>query len=124
MNDVDDFFRALKYPPYAELEVVRSIILGASPAIAGGIKWKAPSFLTSEWFATMNLRASVVQIILHLGAKVRKDPGAELGISDPSGLLEFLAKDRASVTFADLRSLEARRRALQEIVRQWIARVR
>lgn len=123
-NEVDDFFRGLKHPRKAELERVRSIILGASPAIAEGIKWNAPSFRTSEWFATMNLRASDVQIILHLGAKVRNDTEAGLGIRDPNRLLKWLANDRATVKFADLKSVKASQRALEEIVRQWIARVR
>jgi hypothetical protein len=48
----------------------RQIILDADASIAEGIKWNAPSFYTSEYFATIQLRAKDgVQVILHLGAK-------------------------------------------------------
>lgn len=123
-NEVDDFMRALKHPRKDELEAVRAIILGASPAISEGIKWNAPSFRTSEWFATMNFRANVVQVIFHRGAKVRSDTGAGLGITDPVGLLEWLGPDRASVKFGNMKATRSNSAALKRIVRQWVACVR
>lgn len=114
--------RALKHPLKHEWEAVRAIILGASPAISEGIKWRAPSFRTSEWFATMNLRANVVQIIFHLGVKVSTDAGAKARIKDPAGLLEWLGPDRASMRFAEMDAIESGA-ALRKIVRQWIALV-
>jgi hypothetical protein len=123
-NEVDDFMRALKHPHKEGLEAVRATILNASPAIAEGIKWNAPSFRTSEWFATMNLRANVVQVIFHLGAKVRTDAGARARIKDPAGLLEWLGQDRASVRFADIGAIKSDGTALRKIVRQWVACVR
>ena len=44
-------------------------------------------------------------------------------IDDPGDLLQWLAKDRAMVTFADEAALAARRAALTGIIRQWIAHV-
>jgi hypothetical protein len=42
-------------------------------------------------------------------------------ISDPDRLLEWLAKDRCAAKFRDLNEVKAKRAALQDIVRQWIA---
>ena len=103
---------------------LRQIILAADPSIAEGIKWNVPSFRTSEYFATMHLRAKEsVQVILHLGAKTRDTSITGVAIADPGSLLVWLAKDRASVTFGDLNDIDARRSAFTDIIRQWITHV-
>jgi len=120
-NEVDEFMRKLDHPLKAELEAVRAIILGASPEISEGIKWNAPSFRLNEYFATINIRKDEILVILHLGAKVKDNSTAGLTISDPTGLLEWLAKDRAAVKFRDMKALKPSRAAFENIVRQWIA---
>jgi len=120
-ESVATFLAALDHSFKPEIIALRQIILDADPGIAEGIKWNAPSFRTSEYFATFNLRAQDgAQIILHLGAKVRDSAAAGVAIADPGGLLKWLAKDRAAVTFRDLPDIEARRVAFTGIIRQWI----
>ena len=93
-ESVDTFLAALDHPMKPEILAIRQIILGADPGIAEGIKWNAPSFRTTEWFATFHLRAKVgLQVILHLGAKARSTP--DIAFDDP--LFIWLGKDRASV---------------------------
>ena len=66
-----------------------------------------------------HLRAkSGLAVILHLGAKARAE--AKPDIKDPKKLLAWLAKDRAMVSFEDLKDLRAKARALQAVIRQWI----
>ncbi len=117
------YLRELKHPLKKEIEAVRQIILGVSPQISEGIKWNSPSFRTKEWFATLNLRAQDgkerVWLILHLGAKV-KDKAKPVKIADPAGLLKWLGKDRALATFTDAKDVQAKRSALQAILREWI----
>lgn len=120
-NEVDEFMRKLDHPLKQELQAVRAIILGASREICEGIKWNAPSFRCKEYFATINIRKDVVLVILHLGAKVKDNSTAELTISDPTGLLEWLAKDRAAVRFRNMKAIESGQVAFGNIVRQWIA---
>lgn len=115
------FLQELAHPRKQEIETIREIILGVSPAIREEIKWNAPSFRTSEHFATFNLRASDrVRLILHLGAKVKDTAIKGIDIEDPAGLLEWLAKDRCIVTFSDAEDVQAKRVALEAIVRAWI----
>jgi hypothetical protein len=117
---VDAFMAKLKHPLKADIETVRAVILGASPAISEEIKWNAPGFRTTESFATVNLRATDrLQFIFHLGAKVRKDL-PELKIPDPAGLLKWLGKDRALVTVGTGKTLAANAAAFRKIVRAWI----
>lgn len=88
-ESVEAFLASLDHPFKQEILAVRQIILGADPSIAEGIKWNAPSFRTSEYFATFHLRAKEgVQVILHLGAKTRDSSASGVVIADPESLLE------------------------------------
>jgi hypothetical protein len=119
---VETFLAALDHPFKPEILALRQIMLGADPGIAEGIKWNAPSFRTSEYFATFHLRAkNGVQVILHRGAKPRETAG--IAINDPEGLLEWLGHDRASVTFRNLHAINTRSAAFADIIRQWITYV-
>ena len=121
---VDEFMKALAHPHKDAIEGLRRVILGVDAAIAEGVKWNAPSFRTTEYFATTNLRAKRgVGLILHLGAKVRALPPGGVTIEDPEGLLEWLAKDRAALEFADAADVKRKRVALAAIIRQWIEHV-
>jgi len=123
-EDVETFLASLDHPFKQEILALRQIILGADPGIAEGIKWNAPSFRTSEYFATVHLRAKDgVQVILHLGAKTRDSSNSGVVIADPESLLEWLARDRASAKFRDLKEVEARRSAFANVIRQWIKHV-
>lgn len=121
---VDDFMAALDHPCKGEIEALRRLVLGVDPAIAEGIKWNAPSFRTSEYFATTNLRARAgIGVILHLGARSRDLPPGGIAIADPEGLLRWLGKDRAMVEFADVKDLKAKGAAFRAVLRQWITHV-
>ena len=111
----------LQHPLKAEITSVLALIRNADPAIAAGIKWNAPSFRLTEWFATLNVRSQdAVQIILHLGAKSRDDVTVREAIADPQNLLRWLGKDRALVSFRDAAAIKAGGAAFQTLLRQWI----
>ncbi|MBI3844027.1 MAG: DUF1801 domain-containing protein [Planctomycetes bacterium] len=115
------FLRDLDHPLKKEIEAVRQIILGVSPEIREGIKWNAPSFRTTDYFATFNLRATdKVQLVFHKGAKVKDNSTKGMQIADPAGLLKWLAKERCLVTLGVGKDISAKRAALQSIVREWI----
>ena len=127
------FMRDLDHPLKPELEALRQLILGASPAIREGIKWNSPSFRTTDWFATINVCGGgrpprpddppSLRLILHTGAKGKAGATQESKIADPAGLLKWLAKDRCLVTFGDGEELQAKRAALRTIVREWIGQL-
>ncbi len=118
---VDAFMAALEHPFKAELELLREILLGADPTVAEGIKWNAPSFRTSGYFATTHLRGKgTIGLILHLGAKARELPAGGLAVADPAGLLKWLGKDRAMIEFRQRAEIDSARGALAALIRQWI----
>jgi len=119
---VVQFMAALQHPQKAAIEALRTILCTADPSIAEGVKWNAPSFRTTEYFATTHLRMKAgVGVIFHLGAKVREH--ASVRIDDPEGLLTWIAKDRAVVAFSGIDDVIGRGAALQDVVRQWIRHV-
>ncbi len=121
---VDAFMKRLSHPLKAEIEAIRRTIRGAAPGIREGIKWNAPSFRTTEYFATTNLREKAgIGVILHLGAKVRALPAGGLAIADPQKMLTWLAKDRAMIVFRDGKELAARKAAFAALIRQWVRHV-
>jgi hypothetical protein len=119
---VERFMAKLQHPHKDAVDVIRRIMREADVAIAEGVKWNAPSYRTSEYFATTHLRAGDgIGIVLHVGAKARETPAFQ--IDDPKGLLKWLAKDRALMNFAGIEDVKAHEAAIQAIVRAWIASV-
>jgi hypothetical protein len=115
---------ALEHPHKPEIEALRQAICAVDPSISEGVKWNAPSWRTTDYFATTHLRAKTgFGLILHLGAKARDMPDGRLAIADPGGLLKWLGKDRAQVGFASAADFAARLPALQSIIWQWITHV-
>lgn len=119
---VDQFTAVLTHPHKADLETLRQAMRAVDRAIAEGIKWNAPSWRTTEYFATTHLRGKTgFSLILHLGAKARELPEDGLAMPDPAGLLKWLGRDRAQVEFASSADFAARLPALQAVIKQWIA---
>ena len=121
---VDALMNSLRHPAEKEIQALRALILQVHPSIREGVKWNAPSFRTSEYFATTNLRAKVgVGLVLHFGAKVRNVAVGRETIKDPQKLLTWMAKDRATANFANMKELAAKGKAFQAVLKQWINHV-
>ena len=121
-ESVESFLAALDHPAKQEILALRQLILAADGSIGEEIKWKVPSFRTTEHFATLHLRAKQgVGVILHFGAKKRSVAGIK--IADPEALLEWLAEDRAMVTFRDLHEVAKKQQAFTDLIREWIRHV-
>ncbi|MET0327871.1 MAG: DUF1801 domain-containing protein [Luteimonas sp.] len=121
---VDAFMATLDHPHADAVQRLRALVLGVHPTIAEGVKWNAPSWRTTEYFATTHLRATTgIGLVLHLGANARTLPDGGLAIEDPDGLLRWPSPDRALLTLAGHADVEARADAVQTLLRQWIAHV-
>jgi hypothetical protein len=122
-SEVDAFMGALVHPLKADIETARQTVLGADAAIGEAVKWNAPSFRTTEFFATVNLRSrDQVQFVFHRGAKVRA-VASKLELADPAGIVTWLAKDRCLVTVGAGKAFAAKRDALRTLVQEWIKHV-
>ncbi len=121
---VEAMLENLEHPLRENIATVRRMILETDASIREAVKWNAPSFRTTEFFATFHLRSrDRVQLVLHTGAKRKATAETGLPIDDPDGLLQWLAKDRCMLSLESDADLEATRAGLQAIVRQWITHV-
>lgn len=121
---VEALLKSLAHPMKPEIQLIREAILGADQSIKEGVKWNAPSFRTHEYFATTNLREKAgIGVILHLGAKVRDVEPSSLKVEDPTGMLKWLAADRAMVKFTSANDFEVKRPAFIALIRAWIRHV-
>jgi len=105
----------------AVIDDLRRVIREADSEVTEGIKWNVVSFYRRGWFASVHFRPEApLQLILHHGIRIRVDPGAGRPVSDPEGLLTWVAPDRAVVSIENPASLTRSHPALAAVVRQWI----
>ena len=117
---VGEFLDKLRHPERRLIDAVRSLIAAAAPAATEQVKWNAPSFAMSDHFATLNLRARRgTQLVLHLGARPRRDLDMRSVINAPAGLLDWKGPDRAVVGIIDVGHLEDISQALSRVVKTW-----
>jgi hypothetical protein len=119
-EEVDRFMKNLEHPLKEEIEVLRDIILNSDERITEHIKWNAPSFgYRGEDRVTFNLHPSGrIQLVFHRGAKVKDSK--DFVFEDETGLLEWVASDRAVVMFHDMQDVEAKKPAFIKLVNQWM----
>jgi hypothetical protein len=119
-QSVTAFLETLQHTRKAEINRVRNIILGAHPDLTEKIKWNAPSFgLDEDDRITFRLQpGNKVDLIFHRGV-ARKDN--EFSFADETGLLKFVAPDRAVLIFSDAADIEGKAEQLRWLVRAWIA---
>jgi len=118
-QEVEQFMSELDHPLKEEIERLRAAILDSNHGITEHVKWNAPSFCyAGEDRVTFRLYPEDrAQLVFHRGAKLKDDAGA-FAFDDDTGLLRWVATDRAVVA---LRDAEARQRELVSGVNRWVA---
>src|SRR5690349_7888553 len=96
LNDtpsVDAYMRELEHPLKAEMEAVRTIILGTHPGVSEGIKWNSPSFYYKGDMVVFNTRSKEYLLLVFPNGIV---------IGDETGLLEGDYVDRRMAYFRSM----------------------
>jgi hypothetical protein len=121
-EEVDELIKTTKHPLKKAMEALREIILSTNKGITEHIKWNAPSFcFKDDDRITFNLHKNdSLLIIFHRGVKSKSIKGAGNLFKDTTGLLEWLANDRAVVKLYSLEEVNQKKPLLKKIVAQWI----
>ncbi|CAG7616428.1 DUF1801 domain-containing protein [Paenibacillus allorhizosphaerae] len=121
-EQVVEYLSNLDHPLKMEIEEVRQIILSANTQLSEHIKWNAPSFCyKNEDRITFNLHGKgFFRIIFHCGAKVKENRREGPLFDDHTGLLAWVAVDRAVVKIVDMNDVQAKKDRLTELVTKWI----
>lgn len=111
-DKVDEFLRELNHPLTAEVETVRSIIMGVNKNINEEIKWKAPSFnYKGEYLVTFNLwETKRIHLVFHnpMISRVKSE------------LLEGNYEHRRMMYLADMKDIKAKKLDLKKILKQLV----
>jgi hypothetical protein len=109
--DVDAWFASYDNPQKELVQAVRNVILDTDPRVEEAIKWKAPTFMFNGNIASFFPRSKkTVTLMFHTGAS----------LPNPDGLLEGDGETSRTARFTDAADLDAKREALQHLVRAWI----
>ncbi len=110
---VDAYLRDVDHPFKAEMQAVRAIILRASPKLGERIKWNAPSFHYKQDLGAFNPGTSEFAHLILLFPD-------GVGMPAKSALLEGKQRDRREAKFHSLADVEAKRGALERLVKAWV----
>jgi hypothetical protein len=121
-QEVDRFMERLDHPLKEGVERLRAAILDSNDQITEHIKWNAPSFrYAGEDRMTFKLfPVERVLLVFHRGAKVKGDDAGDFVFDDDSGLLRWVANDRAVVALRNVEDVEAKQPALVDVVNRWV----
>lgn len=108
---VNEYMAALDHPFKAEVEELRSIILGASKKLQERIKWNSPSFYYKKDLAAFHLRQTEYIHIVFV---------FPYGIIESPGLLEGDYKDRRMAKFYSMKDIKSKKAALEKFVKEWV----
>jgi hypothetical protein len=118
--EVDRFLEELDHPLKSDVMSIRTRLHESNDAVTERIKWNAPSFgLSSEDRVTFNLRPTdKIQLVFHRGAKVKDT--SSFTFTDESGMLTWLAKDRATVVIPAGTDPETYLSGLIDLINAWM----
>ena len=109
---VEDWFAARQHPQEPVMRAVRDAILAADPRVTETIKWQSPTFVYRGNIASISPQAKAhVSLLFHRGAEISGDHPDLEGGGDVARYMRF-------TSVADV---DARRGALQSVVRAWCA---
>lgn len=121
---VDEFLAAQSPERRADVEALRALVLEAEPGLSEIVKWNSPSYvLDGVDRLTINAAGNgPVRLILHFGTRRAEDTAAAPAFAgDPEGLLTWHSNIRASLALPQAAELAAKREAILELIRAWLA---
>ncbi len=108
--EVDAWFETYDNPQKPVLQRVRELVLATDPRMTECIKWKSPTFAFKGNIASFQPRAKKhASLMFHTGARI---PGEHT-------ILEGGGATARYVTFHGLEDVDAKREALEAVVRAW-----
>lgn len=108
---VDAWFEKYDNPQRELVAKIRDFILAVDPAVTEAIKWQAPTFMYKGNIASFFPRSKKnVSLMFHLGATIPD----ELGLLEGEGDVSRVAR------FMDDQDFEAKKPALEAVIRSWI----
>jgi len=121
-EQVTVFLQELDHPLKAEIEDIRKLILGIGDQVSEHIKWRAPSFcVNNQDRITFNFHVKQgFRLVFHCGSKKTGLENKEPFLVDETGLLEWVAGDRALVHITSSQDFMDKRDKLIAVATNWM----
>lgn len=119
--EVSTWIQKLNHSQEAEINKLRTIIIGCRNEIQENIKWNSPNYSCAGQ-DRITLRIQPVknfQIILHRGASKNNSISAK-PIEDASPLLEWKSEDRAVISLNTNKEFDDIRPEIERIIAKWL----
>ena len=121
---VDEFLAAQSPERRADVETLRALVLEAEPTLSEIVKWNSPNYVL-DGVDRLTINAAgrgPARLILHFGTARAEDKAAAPAFAgDPDGLLTWHSNIRASLALPGAAELAAKRAAILELIRAWLA---
>ena len=122
-GEIASLLAGLNHPCEREILAVRAIILGVDGRIGEAVEWNAPSYHTTEHFATFHLRGKAgVQVILHLGVS-RIQLACAQGPDGARGTARVARRGAGDGDVSRSRRRQCQAARFADVIRQWIEHV-
>lgn len=110
-----------EHPLHSTIGALRKAVLAIDGRVREGVKWNSPSFWCHGWFATIHAGSpDRLVLVLHLGAKSPAAGDLKKMMVDPSGLLTWPGKDRATVVITSADAFKKMKKPLAAVLKQWV----
>ena len=121
-DQVEEFLSGLNHPLKEVVIETRALILASNNKITEHIKWNAPSFCIDDIDKiTFNLHnKQYVMLVFHKGAKAKSNTSKGPLFKDDTGMLEWVANDRAVLKITSIAEVNSKSQQLKKLVNHWI----
>ncbi len=121
-TDLNTYLDELVHPLKQEILEMRQIILAANKNLSEHIKWNAPSYhINGEDRITFNLHGNnQFRLVFHCGVKVKARKLKSRVSAESDRLLNWVAEDRALITFTDMIEIMQKKNHVQKVINEWI----
>ena len=106
-----------------QVNALRKLITDTEPSVVESLKWNAPNFsIGGEDRLTLNLmnKEGKLKLILHMGSAKKENKNGQPVLADDHGLVQWNSDIRGMITFADVKDINSKIQALQQVIVAWL----
>lgn len=122
-KSVSDFLNDLEPEKKAQVEKLRTIILGLDMELSENIKWNAPNYVYKNidriTFNLMN-KEGKVKIVIHMGALRKENKKLEPILKNSPKFIFWNSDIRGTISFDGMQDIESKQDALRILFTEWL----
>ncbi|MEZ4920599.1 MAG: DUF1801 domain-containing protein [Saprospiraceae bacterium] len=124
-SEVSNFLDKKNHPLRTEIDLLRYLILIASPDLVETVKWNGPNYSVQglDRITMKIFPPKKIQLVFHTGAAKTAQPEHRI-LSTKSNLLVWKENNRAIASFSNQNEIKSLHTDILQIVADWVAATR